>query len=421
MVNNYERLQKLLAGRDKVVIKPAPPEGWDEISSETWYNHIEVTQREDSITIFQTSKRWVSHIHTRKDVVISDYDSVRICENGKLFFTIKGKKSYKLDSNVFIFSRIAHNLNKYFNECIVEPLTTTEIAIANNPRLADLSKYLPSQQATYMFILSSYIRSRIYKAYDKNGTGAAYRAILGVSNKPLLAIAWGQPTSVQHLRRMLKEGIPADKLAHQLEKVHPWGLQACVALSEIYPLSKAIKIFDKSKVNNIEIEYVFDLISQYKALQQIGVSMPLSFNVERDHNLTALELNRRTRTAKSLIQLPVYPKLEHKEGEWSFDSPKLGMELLDAGIILNLCVGSYIGRVVGKTTKVIIIRKDGKDFGCLEVINNRLCQAKLRHNQRVVTHPELLALVLAWAERLKLILDTLDVTTDHRSFIDDVF
>lgn len=421
MVNNYERLQKLLAGRDKVVIKPDQPKNWDEISYETWYNHIEVTQREDSITIFQTSKRWVSHIHTRKDVAISSYDSVRICENGKLFFTIKGKKSYKLDSNVFIFSRIAHNLNKYFNECIVEPLTTNEIAIANNPRLADLAKYLPGQQATNMFVLSSYVRSRIYKAYDEKGTGAAYKAILGVSHKQLLAIAWKQPATVQHLRRMLKEGIPADKLAHQLEKVHVWSLQACVALAEIYPLTKAIKIFDKSKENNIEISYVYDLVSQYKALKQMGVSMPLSFDVERDHDLTALELNRRIRTAKSLTQLPVYPELEYKEGEWSFESPKLGMELLDAGIILNLCVGSYISRVVAKMTKVIIIRKDGKDFGCLEVINNRLYQAKLRHNRQIATHPELLVLVLAWAERLKLTLDTPDVTETPCSFIDDVF
>lgn len=421
MVNNYERLQQLLDGRDKVVIKLPQPEGWDEMTSEIWYHHIQVTQWENSITIVRMSKRWVSHIHTRKDVVIPSYDSVRICENGKLFFTIKGKKSYKLHSNVFIFSSIAFSLNKSLKRYLIDPPTDSEIAIANNPRLADLAKYLPGQRATNMFVLSSYVRSRIYKAYDEKGTGAAYKAILGVSNKPLLAIAWSQPATVQHLRRMLKEGIPADKLAHQLEKVHVWGLQACVALAEIYPLTKAIKIFDKSKENNIEIEYVSDLVSQYKALKQMGVSMPLSFDVERDHDLTALELNRRIRTAKSLTQLPVYPELEYKEGEWSFESPKLGMELLDAGIILNLCVGSYISRVVAKMTKVIVIRKDGKDFGCLEVINNRLYQAKLRHNQRIVTHPELLALVLAWAKRLELTLDTPDVTETPCSLIEDVF
>ena len=420
MVNNYERLQKLLAGRDKVVIKPAQPKNWDEMTSEIWYHHIQVTQWENSITIVRMSKRWVSHIHTRKYVAIPSYDSVRICENGKLFFTIEGKKSYKLHSNVFIFSIIAHNLNKYFNECIVEPLTTTEIAIANNPRLADLAKYLPGQEATNMFILSSYIRSRIYKAYDEKGTGAAYKAILGVSHKQLLAMAWSQPATVQHLRRMLKEGIPADKLAHQLEKVHVWGLQACLVLAEIYPLTKAIKIFDKSKENNIEIDYVFDLVAQYKKLQQIGVSLPLSFDVERDHDLTALELNRRIRAAKSLTQLPVYPGLEYKEGEWSFESPKLGVELLDAGVNLNLCVGGYINSVVAKITKVIIIRKDGKDFACLEIVDDRLCQAKLCRNRRVATHPELLALVLAWAERLKLTLDTPDVTTAHCLLIEDV-
>jgi len=419
MVNNYERLKELLSGRDKVVIKLAPPKNWDEISYETWYNHIEVTQREDSITIFQTSKRWVSHIHTRKDVAVPSYDSVRICENGKLFFTIKGKKSYKLDVNAYVFASIAHSLNECFNDRIVEPLTINEIAIANNPRLADLAKYLPDHQVTNMFTLSSYIRSRIYKAYDQKGTGAAYKAILGINHKPLLAIAWSQPTIVQHLRRMLKEGVSADQLAHQLEKVHPWNLQACMTLTEIYPLAKAIKIFEKSKPSPA-VHWVHDLVRIYKALQKMGVTVPLSFDVEYDHDLVSLEWSRRAREKKSQIQLPVYPELEHKEGEWSFDSPKLGAELLDAGVNLSICVGSYIEYVAAKVKKVIIIRKDGKDFACLEIVNDRLCQAKLCRNRRVATHPELLALVLAWAERLKLTLETPDVTTAHCLLIEDV-
>lgn len=420
MVNNYERLQKLLAGRDKVVINPDQPKDWDEMTSGIWYHHIQVTQWENSITIVRMSKEWVRHIHTRKYIAIPSYDSVRICENGKLFFTIKGKKSYKLYRNVYIFSSIALSLNKCFNMRVLEPPTTSDIVIANNPRLADLSKYLPDKEATNMFRLSSYVRSRIYKAYDKMGTGAAYKAILGVSNKPLLAIAWSQPVIVQHLRRMLKEGVSADQLAHQLEKVHPWDLQACMTLTEIYPLAKAIKSFEKSKTNPAMYE-VFDLVYQYKELQKMGVTVPLSFNVKRDHDLTALELNRRARATESLTELPVYPELEHKEGEWSFDSPKLGVELLDAGVNLSICVGSYIGRVVAKTTKVIIIRKDGKDFACLEIVNDRLCQAKLCRNRRVATHPELLALVLAWAERLKLTLDTPDVTAAHCSFDSEIF
>ena len=270
-----------------------------------------------------------------------------------------------------------------------------------------------------MFTLSSYIRSRIYKAYDQKGTGAAYKAILGINHKPLLAIAWSQPTIVQHLRRMLKEGVSADQLAHQLEKVHPWNLQACMTLTEIYPLAKAIKIFEKSKTNP-EMYEVHDLVRIYKALQKMGVTIPLSFDVEYDHDLVSLEWNRRAREKESQIQLPVYPELEHKEGEWSFDSPKLGAELLDAGVNLHICVGSYIGYVAAKVKKVIIIRKDGKDFACLEIVNDRLCQAKLCRNRRVATHPELLALVLAWAERLKLTLDTPDVTTNHYLLIDEV-
>ena len=419
MVNNYERLKELLSGRDKVVINPDQPKGWDEMSSEPWHYHIQITQWENSITILRMSKEWTRHIHTRKYVVIPSYNCVRICENGKLFFTIKGKKSYKLDANAYIFASIARSLNECFNDRIVEPLTINEVAIANNARLADLLKYLPNHQVTNMFTLSSYIRSRIYKAYDQKGTGAAYKAILGINHKPLLAIAWSQPMIVQHLRRILKEGISADQLAHQLEKVHPWDLKACMTLTEIYPLAKAIKSFEKSKTNPAMYE-VFDLVYQYKELQKMGVTVPLSFNVKRDHDLTALELNRRARATESLTELPVYPELEHKEGEWSFDSPKLGVELLDAGVNLSICVGSYIGRVVAKTTKVIIIRKDGKDFACLEIVNDRLCQAKLNYNRRVATHPELLALVLAWAERLKLTLDTPDVTTNHYLLIDDV-
>lgn len=311
-------------------------------------------------------------------------------------------------------------MNECLNKYLIDFPTAHEIAIANNPRLADLSKYLTDEQATEMFLLSPYVRSRIYKAYDKAGTGAAYKAILGVSNKPLLALAWNNPVIVQHLRRMLKEGIPADQIAHQLGKVHSWTLETCSTLAEIYPLSKAVKLFNKAVLDAIPSGYVFDLVHQYKQLQQMGVTVPLSFNVKRDHDLVALELNRRVRAAESLTQLPVYPELEHKEGVWSFESPKLGVELLDAGVNLNICVGGYIDRVVAKTNKVIIIRKDGKDFGCLDVINGRLCQAKLSHNQRVVTHPELLALVLAWAERLELKLDTQDVTATLYSPSDEV-
>lgn len=412
MVNNYERLKELLSGRDKVVIKPAPPEGWEPGYTYAWVNHIQIAQWENSITILRMSKTWVRHIHTRKYVAISSKEIVRICENGKLFFTIKGKKSYKLDVNAYIFASIARSLNECFNDRIVEPLTINEVAIANNPRLADLLKYLPDPQVTNMFALSSYIRSLIYKAYDQKGTGAAYKAILGINHKPLLAIAWSQPRIVQDLRRILKEGVSADQLAHQLEKVHPWDLKACMTLTQIYPLAKAIKIFEKSKTTP-EIYEVHDLVRIYKSLRQMGVTIPLSFDVEHDHDLVSLEWNRRARATESLTELPVYPELEHKEGEWSFDSPKLGVELLDAGVNLHICVGSYIGYVAAKVKKVIIIRKDGKDFACLEIVNDRLCQAKLHCNRRVATHPELLALVLAWAERLKLTLDTPDVTTNH--------
>ena len=136
MVNNYERLKELLSGRDKVVINPDQPKDWGPGYIYTWVNHIQITQWENSITIFQTSKRWVSHIHTRKDVAVPSYDSVRICENGKLFFTIKGKKSYKLDANTYVFASIARSLNGCFNDHIVEPLTINEIAIANNTRLS---------------------------------------------------------------------------------------------------------------------------------------------------------------------------------------------------------------------------------------------------------------------------------------------
>lgn len=421
MVNNYERLKELLSGRDKVVINPDQPKDWEPGYIYTWDHHIQITQWENSITIIRMSKTWVRHIHTRKYVAVPSKEIVRVCENGKLFFTIKGKKSYDFCKNAAVFISVAFSLNKHFHARIIDETTPDAIAIANNPRLADLSKYLPYQEATQIFALSPYVRSRIYKAYDKMGTGAAYKAILGVSNKPLLAMAWSQPTIVQHLRRMLKKGIPADQIAHQLKKVEKWNLRHCVALEEIYPFTKAAKVFDKSQSDTPSMGYVLDLVYQYKSLQQMGVTIPLSFDVERDHDLVSLEWNRRAREKASQIQLPVYPELEHKEGEWSFDSPKLGMELLDAGVNLSICVGGYIGRVVAKTTKVIIIRKDGKDFACLEIVNDRLCQAKLCRNRRVATHPELLALVLAWAERLKLTLDTRDVTTAHCLLIDDVF
>lgn len=420
MVNNYERLKELLSGRQTVIVNPAQPKDWEPGYINIWHHHIQVTQWENSITILRMSRTWVRHIHTRKYVVVPSNEIVRICENGKMFFTIKGKKSYELVRNAGMFASVAFSLNNSFNERLIEVPTSDEIAIANNPRLADLSKYLPYQQATEIFGLSPYIRSRVYKAYDKMGTGAAYKAILGVSNKPLLALAWSQPRIVQHLRRMLKKGIPADQIVHQLKKVDDWDLQSCVVLEEIYPLTKAAKIFDKSKSNTPSLSYVLDLVRIYKSLGKMGVTMPLSFDVKRDHDLVSLELTRRAREKESQIQLPVYPELEHKEGAWSFDSPKLGVELLDAGANLSICVGSYIEYVTTKAKKVIIIRNDGKDFGCLEIVGNRLCQAKLYGNQRVATHPELLALVLAWAERFKLTLDTPDVTTNHYLLIDEV-
>lgn len=420
MVSNYERLKELLSGRQTVIVNPTQPKDWEPGYIPIWHHHIQVTQWENSITILRMSRTWVRHIHTRKYVVVPSKEIVRICENGKMFFTIKGKKSYELVRNAGMFASVAFSLNNSFNERLIEVPTYAEIAIANNPRLADLSKYLPYQQATKIFALSPYVRSRVYKAYDKMGTGAAYKAILGVSNKPLLAIAWSQPEIVQHLRRMLKKGIPADQIAHQLKKLDEWDLGACVALEEIYPFTKAAKAFYKSKSNTPSLSYVLDLVRIYKALQKMGVTIPLSFDVEYDHDLVSLEWNRRAREKESQIQLPVYPELEHKEGEWSFDSPKLGAELLDAGVNLHICVGSYIEYVAAKVKKVIIIRKDGKDFACLEIVNDRLWQAKLYRNQRVATHTELLALVLAWAARLKLTIDTPDVTTNHYLLIDEV-
>lgn len=414
-MTNYEILQKFLAGRDKVIVKIEAPADWAQTeSNQHWHHHVQVTQWEDSITILRMTKLWLCHRHTRKYLEVPTHSVVRVCANGKYFVTSRGKKSYKTDTNASVISLLSDSLKEYM-DVRLNTVSPSDLFVANNPRLQDLKKYLCLEDASRITELTPYVRSRIYKAYDKTGTAAAYKAILNVSSKPLLSVAWSTPQAVEPIRKLLKKGMTADQIIGGLKGVSDcsWKTYKALVLSQVYPLGKAVKAMQNDDTFYRQARFASDLVEQYNQLLALGVTMPLSYNLQRDHDLVSLELNRRTRYAKSAVVLPYNPALEFKSGQWSFESPKTGVELLDAGMRLHMCVGGYIDKVVDGRCQIVIIRKNGEDFACLEISKDRLIQAKMDCNVQVITHQELHKLVTLWAAERELQVLTMDLVEER--------
>lgn len=122
----------------------------------------------------------------------------------------------------------------------------------------------------------------------------------------------------------------------------------------------------------------------------------------------------------SLIKdaLPLYleddkapTELTEKIGDFDFTVPLTPKELKNIGKDLNICVGSYSNSVKTKRCRIVEFRDNGVTTGCIEIVNNSIVQAKLKHNSRFNTNEQYLDVILQYAKNKKLDVKTRDVNT----------
>lgn len=395
--SNHGILMTLLAGRQTVRFNPDKPamfhNTWSKLCE--WPHTVMVSRWETSITVKVLVKTSMAHVHTRQRVEVPSCFVVRYYDNGTHSFSRNGKGLHDAQQN----ARLARAVSNILVDQGVEVLqiNSRDLYLEKNPRLKDLLKYTEGNiygDVSAFMQMSPYLRSCVYKAYDAEGSKAAYKALLGVNCKPLLAMAWNYPGTAAGLRRAIHRGEDPQRMAALLEKSD--YKEHLALLMDIYP---AVKAFNATK-DKVAVRFVCDLVQLHRKLKkEFGVVVKLCHNVRKDHDMVAREYTQRKLVIEGSVKLPSCSIPDHTSGRYSIVLPKTGMEVLDNGLDLNICVGGYLNDIKAGRKIVFLVKKDGENHGCLELsTDHKLVQAKLYRNALVGKCEETTAVVSEWVE-----------------------
>lgn len=340
--------------------------------------------------------------------------------------TVKGKylafRNNRAYFDTISVDKILQILYPYF-EVELPVKDIYEYCHANNPRLKDILSMVSvndqfGEKPIWEFYnqIPAYVRSRIYRHYDKFGTKGARQALIGTSNKCLLNLAWSNLNVAEAIATGLKAGIDPDMFCHFIDQFGDFFEEGCIpslvgALSSLVTLGMSPKrsfnyLMKKFKgVRFIQAYMITDTADMYATILKKynkDYVLPLKGDysdamhdrVQRDYNIYILE-------SEGIKYLPK-PKIGvMSEGPYGLTYPKLTRELIECGMDMDICVASYIQRVMEKKTQIFFIKDvEGQYKVCLEVNHeNRLIQAKLHKNVAVVSDDILCQFVKDWCKK----------------------
>lgn len=78
-------------------------------------------------------------------------------------------------------------------------------------------------------------------------------------------------------------------------------------------------------------------------------------------------------------------------------SPMTTSELVDVGSDMRHCVASYCRGYFYRELEILLIEKEGVYIACIEIIKNKICQAKLKRNDPIYNNDEVFEVLKTWA------------------------
>lgn len=160
--------------------------------------------------------------------------------------------------------------------------------------------------------------------------------------------------------------------------------------------SKILKKFSESygqrrlynHLNVKDVGYYFsDVIRMYEQLvyDNPDYTVPKASTFKKVHDLLAKDHRRIKDKLSEFSYSDKTLELQGEYGGYSFELPVSNHELADLGSDMCNCVSSYADRVLKHKILIFAGRLNGENVMCIEIVNNKVVQAKLKHNKGIAS------------------------------------
>ena len=177
--------------------------------------------------------------------------------------------------------------------------------------------------------------------------------------------------------------------------------------------------------------YIIDIMSMYEyILENLADYKLTSSNLVEVHNTLQSIYNiyrkgeggceiQAFKTVSTADQMPLF----QKDG-FVIRSPYTAYELMDIGMNMGHCVSSYMGDYYYRKIEILVMTDEaGNYLACIELLKNKVVQAKLRFNDKVCSIPKYLEIVEAYMQEHNLTAHTQDLGEhypEHRWTYNDI-
>lgn len=244
---------------------------------------------------------------------------------------------------------------------------------------------------------------RLKRMYDKGDTKNLRKLFFGTDNKVLL-------------RKLSKLSLESIKKFNEIERVLPHLqisdkekildiidsiYQPNVVLPSLMSRGISLNSIIKHSLIAYDTESLFHRIEYFEVdpFQVAGINK--KDNLRAIHDKLSIAYNR-IKDAKYYgrkIELtPEEIKYSKSVGVFNFSPVDITDTLHTLGTDLNICVRSYDTRAIKKACTIVALDKEGSHYCCIEVVRNKIMQAKLHRNKPLWQDEECLAVFKSWCE-----------------------
>ena len=375
-----------------------------------------------SLALSKNSDKFFVQDKLTYTVKVSADNQLKIFTNKEPFCS--KRTFYTLQKILSHLKSMPENEIKSLLEEINIPQQTHEYYFNLNTKLKELPFYKDSFSVFYYEGTSNKHRNRILYYLQKGDTKKATDAALKGNYPKSIKRIFNQSTTDKRIWTLVSRGYLAklyetysvDRVVNILKLPN-----VSSAVYSHYTLDSlfSIEYLSKMLMNREKRGYVYDSAAMYSLLKQrydISIKPSPKEKIERYHNRLVIEYNK---INTSLDFQNEKLRKPHKSSILPYFNSVYGLlvrpsinalELKDIGNKLSICVGCYdVEQMRGDLEICLVTDRHNNYLACLEIKNNTLVQAKLKHNKYVYTNSIIQSVIETWCSNNNIEINTTDM------------
>lgn len=368
---------------------------------------------------------------------------IRIDENNIPYFTVNGKFSYRRYqefSNIFQKCQTyLRNLGLTLLNNIDVPLDVNEYYYRRNPKIRQLPASKEVIKEIYYSQTNSKLKAKIRYQLNKGDTMKAVELFLrgsypksikkyflnNTKHWDLLEKDFNKPEEISILSSLLKVidiNLIVRCLNNNVDLRHCYIM--VVRLDEQYDF-KTIMNYYINQRSGQNLRFSSSYNDYYRDASFVYQSLKYEFNIiskvnkqesiKEYHDRLSRELSFQRETKKSLKSIkykePWISELKVFESEGYKIRPLTTIyEMKAIGDFMGICVGSYMASQYNNRLEIAVVEDSENNYVvCLEILNKKLVQAKLKYNSPLYNNKEIQDIVLLWCHLNNFKIKTRDI------------